>query len=77
MPARDMRRNYPCMGDDMSELTCEMYDADTQIPCDLVKKRYIIDDKFGDGFWYLWIDNKLIKTGSLDTVTEELRRREG
>ena len=61
----------------MSKLTREMYEADTQIPCDPAKKRYIIDDKFGNGFWYLWIDNKLIKTGSLDTVTEELRRREG
>ena len=44
-----------------------------------VEKSYSIDKLACFDTWYLWDDDTctVIKTGSLDTVTEELRRREG
>lgn len=40
---------------------------------------YVIDKLEGQDTWYLWRDGEPIplKTGSIEIVTEELRKREG
>ena len=45
----------------------------------VVERSYSIDKLAGFDTWYLWDDEKseVLKTGSLDTVVRELKRREG
>ena len=71
----------------MSELTLSMLEADRRVkmhlPTDDVTKRFIIDQRFEDGVWYLWEQTKeefgsdmdRVKTGDVNTVLAELARR--
>ena len=53
-------------------------------PSDEVHKRYIIDQKFEDGLWYLWESTptsfgmdyeRSCKPGDINTIIAELARR--
>jgi len=39
--------------------------------------KYRIERVYTDGLWYLWKDERVLKTGELETIFAEIRKLEG